>query len=110
MACEYRSFLGPILAHFLPAVANRLLFKSALSTVIAWRDPTYGVKSARCTEQEAHFGLDGRRNSTPSIADAPAPCTYTLSIQIHMGALTAFPIRKSLVAWSRASRICIDGR
>ena len=41
-----------------------------------------------------------RRNSTASIADASE--TFALKI--------AFPKRKSLVAWSRASRICIDGR
>ena len=41
-----------MLVPFPPAAANRLLL-SALSTVIAWRDSTYGVNSARCAEQEA---------------------------------------------------------
>ena len=59
-ACRKSIVLGPMLAPFPPAVAHRLLL-SALSTVVAWHDPTYGVKSARCTEQGVGFGLDGNR-------------------------------------------------
>ena len=48
----------------IPPAASKRLLLSALSTVIAWRDFTSGVKSARCTERDAKgFFVRGARRA-----------------------------------------------